>query len=75
MLPGDWGQGGPNLMGTPKFYDTGFVVTAWMQEDLDQLDNTILFLTWHEVQGTELHMRTRSYKIITIYDIIHYTRL
>ena len=28
MLPGDWGRVGPNLMGAPKFYDTGPNIAA-----------------------------------------------
>ena len=35
-----------------------------------QVEETILLLTWHKVQDTELHMRIRSYKSITNYDII-----
>ena len=35
-----------------------------------QVEETILLLTWHKVQDTELHMCIRSYKSITNYDII-----
>ena len=49
------------------------LTVLWLLKDAGGfrgVQETILLLTWHEVQDTELHMRIRSYKK-HYYDIIH----